>query len=165
MCASTPPVCLARVTAVWWLVVRRLEYLHINYLNASQRRSPCVCVCAYTRFQALLRGALAQQSAVILVCMAIDRYICAMFPHKYDQYASKKVRIRHSYEYMSGFQPPRVRALRYIKHILILHALPWLLWLWLQGCVAILSVAWTLCLTLFGMLVLPKGEHLFIMCL
>lgn len=28
----------------------------------------------------------------------------------------------------------------------------------LQGCVAILSIAWILCLTLFGVMVLPKGN-------
>lgn len=41
--------------------------------------------------QALLRGALTQQSAVILVCMAVDRYTCALYPHKYHQHSSKKV--------------------------------------------------------------------------
>lgn len=50
----------------------------------------------YTRdnfflLQALLRGALTQQSAVILVCMAVDRYTCALYPHKYHQHSSKKV--------------------------------------------------------------------------
>ena len=42
-------------------------------------------------FQALLRGALTQQSAVILVCMAIDRYVCMLHPHHYHKHASKKV--------------------------------------------------------------------------
>lgn len=41
--------------------------------------------------QALLRGALCQQSAVILICMAVDRYICALHPEKYQQHSSKKV--------------------------------------------------------------------------
>lgn len=41
--------------------------------------------------QALLRGALTQQSAVILVCMAIDRYMCMLHPHRYHQHSSKKV--------------------------------------------------------------------------
>lgn len=41
--------------------------------------------------QALLRGALSQQSAVILVCMAVDRYMCALHPDKYQQHSSKKV--------------------------------------------------------------------------
>ena len=43
-------------------------------------------------FQALLRGALTQQSAVILVCMAIDRYVCMLHPHHYHKHTSKKVR-------------------------------------------------------------------------
>lgn len=41
--------------------------------------------------QALLRGALCQQSAVILICMAVDRYMCALHPEKYHQHSSKKV--------------------------------------------------------------------------
>ena len=47
--------------------------------------------------QALLRGALSQQSAVILVCMAIDRYMCALHPDKYHQHSSKKVNIWHRF--------------------------------------------------------------------
>lgn len=39
--------------------------------------------------QALLRGALTQQSAVILVCMAIDRYICMLHPKRYFQKSRK----------------------------------------------------------------------------
>lgn len=46
-----------------------------------------VIVCA----KALLRGALGQQSAVILICMAVDRYMCALHPEKYHQLSSKKV--------------------------------------------------------------------------
>lgn len=42
-------------------------------------------------FQALLRGALSQQSAVILVCMAIDRYVCLLHPARYHRHSSKKV--------------------------------------------------------------------------
>ena len=42
--------------------------------------------------QALLRGALSQQSAVILICMAIDRYVCVLYPRKYSRHSSKKVR-------------------------------------------------------------------------
>lgn len=42
--------------------------------------------------KALLRGALTQQSAVILVCMAVDRYTCALYPHQYHHYSSKKVK-------------------------------------------------------------------------
>lgn len=42
-------------------------------------------------FQALLRGALTQQSAVILVCMAIDRYVCMLHPHRYHKHSSKRV--------------------------------------------------------------------------
>ncbi|XP_049298396.1 5-hydroxytryptamine receptor 1A isoform X1 [Anopheles funestus] len=67
--------------------------------------------------QALLRGALSQQSAVILVCMAVDRYLCVLHPRIYHKRSSKK------------------------------------------GCVAVLSVTWILCLTCFGMLVLPKGYY------
>jgi len=44
-------------------------------------------------FQALLRGALTQQSAVILVCMAIDRYVCMLHPHRYHKHSSKRVRL------------------------------------------------------------------------
>uniref|UniRef100_A0A1A9Z7M7 G-protein coupled receptors family 1 profile domain-containing protein n=1 Tax=Glossina pallidipes TaxID=7398 RepID=A0A1A9Z7M7_GLOPL len=40
--------------------------------------------------KALLRGALSQQSAVILVCMAVDRYMCALHPRRYYQHSSKK---------------------------------------------------------------------------
>lgn len=43
-------------------------------------------------FQALLRGALCQQSAVILICMAIDRYMCMLHPVSYHKRSSKKVR-------------------------------------------------------------------------
>lgn len=30
---------------------------------------------------------------MILVCMAVDRYMCAMHPDKYHQHSSKKVRL------------------------------------------------------------------------
>ncbi|EFN81772.1 Beta-3 adrenergic receptor, partial [Harpegnathos saltator] len=42
------------------------------------------------QIQALLRGALTQQSAVILVCMAIDRYVCMLHPHRYHKHSSKR---------------------------------------------------------------------------
>uniref|UniRef100_A0ABD2X9B3 G-protein coupled receptors family 1 profile domain-containing protein n=1 Tax=Trichogramma kaykai TaxID=54128 RepID=A0ABD2X9B3_9HYME len=42
------------------------------------------------QIQALLRGALTQQSAVILVCMAIDRYMCMLHPHRYHNRQSSK---------------------------------------------------------------------------
>ncbi|XP_053688407.1 5-hydroxytryptamine receptor 1D [Sabethes cyaneus] len=71
----------------------------------------------FCQIQALLRGALSQQSAVILVCMAVDRYLCVLHPRIYYKRSSKK------------------------------------------GCVAILSVTWILCLTCFGLLVLPKGYY------
>uniref|UniRef100_A0A8D8ALR8 5-hydroxytryptamine receptor 1D n=1 Tax=Culex pipiens TaxID=7175 RepID=A0A8D8ALR8_CULPI len=71
----------------------------------------------FCQIQALLRGALSQQSAVILVCMAVDRYLCVLHPRIYHERSSKK------------------------------------------GCVAILSVTWILCLTCFGLLVLPKGYY------
>uniref|UniRef100_A0A6E8W5A5 G_PROTEIN_RECEP_F1_2 domain-containing protein n=1 Tax=Anopheles coluzzii TaxID=1518534 RepID=A0A6E8W5A5_ANOCL len=71
----------------------------------------------FCQIQALLRGALSQQSAVILVCMAVDRYLCVLHPRIYHKRSSKK------------------------------------------GCVAVLSVTWILCLTCYGMLVLPKGYY------
>ncbi|XP_055536339.1 5-hydroxytryptamine receptor 1 isoform X2 [Wyeomyia smithii] len=71
----------------------------------------------FCQIQALLRGALSQQSAVILVCMAVDRYLCVLHPRIYYKRSSKK------------------------------------------GCVAILSITWILCLTCFGLLVLPKGYY------
>ncbi|XP_034944357.1 trace amine-associated receptor 9 [Chelonus insularis] len=46
------------------------------------------------QIQALLRGALTQQSAVILVCMAIDRYVCMLHPHRYHRHSSKKYFMR-----------------------------------------------------------------------
>ncbi|XP_014606920.1 PREDICTED: trace amine-associated receptor 9 isoform X1 [Polistes canadensis] len=46
------------------------------------------------QIQALLRGALTQQSAVILVCMAIDRYVCMLHPHRYHRHSSKKYYMR-----------------------------------------------------------------------
>lgn len=49
--------------------------------------------CKLPYFQALLRGALSEQSAVILVCMAVDRYLCALHPRRYHQHSSKKVNI------------------------------------------------------------------------
>ncbi|GAB0100945.1 trace amine-associated receptor 1 [Sergentomyia squamirostris] len=42
------------------------------------------------QIQALLRGALSQQSAVILICMAIDRYLCCLYPERYHHHSSKK---------------------------------------------------------------------------
>lgn len=41
--------------------------------------------------QALLRGAISQQSAVILICMAMDRYLCMLHPARYHKHSSKKV--------------------------------------------------------------------------
>lgn len=49
--------------------------------------------------QALLRGALGQQSAVILICMAIDRYMCMLHPVSYHKHSSKKV----SFGIMNGY--------------------------------------------------------------
>ncbi|KYM95020.1 Trace amine-associated receptor 1 [Cyphomyrmex costatus] len=46
------------------------------------------------QIQALLRGALTQQSAVILVCMAIDRYVCMLHPHRYHKHSSKRYYMR-----------------------------------------------------------------------
>ncbi|XP_073995994.1 trace amine-associated receptor 8c isoform X3 [Rhodnius prolixus] len=42
------------------------------------------------QIQALLRGALTQQSAAILVCMAVDRYACMLHPGKYHKHSTKK---------------------------------------------------------------------------
>ncbi|GFG28170.1 hypothetical protein Cfor_07068, partial [Coptotermes formosanus] len=44
----------------------------------------------FCQIQSLLRGALSQQSAVILICMAIDRYMCMLHPARYHKHASKK---------------------------------------------------------------------------
>ncbi|XP_031332828.1 trace amine-associated receptor 7d-like [Photinus pyralis] len=42
------------------------------------------------QIQALLRGAISQQSAVILICMAMDRYLCMLHPARYHKHSSKK---------------------------------------------------------------------------
>ncbi|XP_017776625.1 PREDICTED: trace amine-associated receptor 5, partial [Nicrophorus vespilloides] len=42
------------------------------------------------QIQALLRGAISQQSAVILICMAMDRYLCMQHPARYHKHSSKK---------------------------------------------------------------------------
>ncbi|XP_050678952.1 trace amine-associated receptor 1 [Leptidea sinapis] len=44
----------------------------------------------FCQIQALLRGAVSQQSAVILVCMAIDRYLYLLHPTTYHKHSSKK---------------------------------------------------------------------------
>ncbi|XP_038213984.1 trace amine-associated receptor 8b [Zerene cesonia] len=44
----------------------------------------------FCQIQALLRGAVSQQSAVILVCMAIDRYLYLLHPSTYHKHSSKK---------------------------------------------------------------------------
>ncbi|RZC34435.1 amine receptor [Asbolus verrucosus] len=44
------------------------------------------------QIQALLRGAISQQSAVILICMAMDRYLCMLHPARYHKHSSKKVK-------------------------------------------------------------------------
>ncbi|XP_045450043.1 trace amine-associated receptor 6 [Melitaea cinxia] len=44
----------------------------------------------FCQIQALLRGAVSQQSAVILVCMAIDRYLYLLHPNTYQKHSSKK---------------------------------------------------------------------------
>lgn len=56
------------------------EYTCANHLTVSLLIS-----------QALLRGAVSQQSAVILVCMAIDRYLYLLHPNTYHKHSSKKV--------------------------------------------------------------------------
>ncbi|KAL1492316.1 hypothetical protein ABEB36_012786 [Hypothenemus hampei] len=40
--------------------------------------------------QALLRGAISQQSAVILICMAMDRYYCMLHPLEYHKQSTRK---------------------------------------------------------------------------
>ncbi|XP_050295525.1 trace amine-associated receptor 1 [Anthonomus grandis grandis] len=40
--------------------------------------------------QALLRGAISQQSAVILICMAMDRYYCMLHPMDYHKQSNRK---------------------------------------------------------------------------
>ncbi|XP_054257910.1 trace amine-associated receptor 9 [Macrosteles quadrilineatus] len=42
------------------------------------------------QIQALLRGALTQQSAAILICMAVDRYNCMLHPVSYHKHSNKK---------------------------------------------------------------------------
>ncbi|KAG8332170.1 trace amine-associated receptor 9 [Homalodisca vitripennis] len=42
------------------------------------------------QIQALLRGALTQQSAAILICMAVDRYNCMLHPVNYHKHSNKK---------------------------------------------------------------------------
>ncbi|XP_050421607.1 trace amine-associated receptor 1 [Adelges cooleyi] len=42
------------------------------------------------QIQALLRAALPQQNAMILVFMAVDRYTCMLHPDKYHKHSSKK---------------------------------------------------------------------------
>ncbi|XP_068911242.1 trace amine-associated receptor 1 isoform X2 [Tenebrio molitor] len=71
------------------------------------------------QIQALLRGAISQQSAVILICMAMDRYLCMLHPARYHKHSSKK------------------------------------------GCVAIISMTWIMSVTLFSILVLPRGGYYF----
>lgn len=65
------------------------------HISPSLSHSCCLaCFLSHTEptfRQALLRGALSQQSAVILVCMAVDRYMCALHPRRYYQHSSKKV--------------------------------------------------------------------------
>ncbi|XP_065170945.1 probable G-protein coupled receptor 21 isoform X2 [Atheta coriaria] len=73
----------------------------------------------YIHSQALLRGAISQQSAVILICMAMDRYLCMLHPARYHKHSSKK------------------------------------------GCVAIISMTWIMSVTLFAILVLPRGGFYF----
>jgi len=71
-----------------------------NYVKSGVKTAvavPCLaaavtCVLLAV-FQSLLRGALSQQSAVILICMAIDRYMCMLHPARYHKHASKKVRL------------------------------------------------------------------------
>ncbi|GJQ86299.1 hypothetical protein Trydic_g8995 [Trypoxylus dichotomus] len=71
------------------------------------------------QIQALLRGAISQQSAVILICMAMDRYLCMLHPARYHKHSSKK------------------------------------------GCVAVISMTWILSVTVFAVLVLPRGGYYF----
>ncbi|KAI5705806.1 hypothetical protein M8J75_001943 [Diaphorina citri] len=69
------------------------------------------------QIQALLRGALTQQSAMILIYMAVDRYTCMLHPVKYHKHASKK------------------------------------------GCMFLISLTLVSSLSVFAMLVLPRGGY------
>lgn len=62
------------------IIIKFKGYNFLNFVNLISHN------------QALLRGAFSQQSAVILVCMAVDRYACALYPQQYHQHSSKKVR-------------------------------------------------------------------------
>ncbi|XP_069704974.1 trace amine-associated receptor 1 isoform X1 [Periplaneta americana] len=73
----------------------------------------------FCQIQSLLRGALSQQSAVILICMAMDRYMCMLHPVRYHKHSSKK------------------------------------------GCVAVISLTWVTSVTLFAVMVLPRGGYYF----
>ncbi|XP_067000932.2 trace amine-associated receptor 1 [Anabrus simplex] len=73
----------------------------------------------FCQIQSLLRGALSQQSAVILICMAIDRYMCMLYPARYHRHSSKKV------------------------------------------CVVVISLTWVTSVTLFAVMVLPRGGYYF----
>lgn len=55
--------------------------------------------------QVLFRGALSQLDAVILVCMAIDRYVSAMYPHLYSKHASKNVCTDYARTEFNDFTP------------------------------------------------------------
>ncbi|XP_068083217.1 trace amine-associated receptor 8c [Anabrus simplex] len=79
----------------------------------------------FCQIQSLLRGALSQQSAVILICMAIDRYMCMLHPARYHRHSSKKLCDMCT------------------------------------GCVAVISLTWVTSVTLFAVMVLPRGGYYF----
>lgn len=78
-------------------LLRTLSYRFFFALTHKNSIFESLMCCFFYFFQALLRGALSQQSAVILVCMAIDRYICLLHPTRYHRHSSKKVCIYYLY--------------------------------------------------------------------
>lgn len=76
-------------------------------------------------FQALLRGAVSQQSAVILVCMAIDRYLYLLHPNTYHKHSSKKVCKKHSaYNINSVKALPSGQIINLLKTFILIHPYP-----------------------------------------
>lgn len=67
------------------------KLLYFKRLEEQQPDNLFALSVTFILFQALLRGALTQQSAVILVCMAVDRYVCMLHPHRYHKHSSKRV--------------------------------------------------------------------------
>ncbi|KAJ8979597.1 hypothetical protein NQ317_019485, partial [Molorchus minor] len=92
------------------------------------------------QIQALLRGAISQQSAVILICMAMDRYLCMLHPARYHKHSSKK-------DTSNNRPPPDIILTHQRSND--------------TGCVAIISMTWIMSVTVFSILVLPRGGYYF----